>query len=102
MPGLALDPGDGCVGVGAAHDAQDGFVAVRGIFNGNEEGGPLGLGDGVPAVWLEVGGVAGGGESVVKSGEIGGEVWKEEEVIVVEEAGFGRGRGHEQSARGWD
>lgn len=89
MPGLALDPGDGCVGIGAAHDAQDGFVAVRGIFNGNDEGGFLGLGNGIPAIWLEVGGVGGGGESVVKGceilgGEVGGEVWKEEEAIVIE------------------
>lgn len=77
MPGLALDPDEGCVGIGAAHDVQDGFVAVGRIFDRNEEAGLLGWRAGSPALWEEVGWVGRGGESAVEGcqvlcGEIGG------------------------------
>lgn len=66
MPGLALDPDDGRIRVGAANDAQDGFIAVGGIFDGDEEGGLFALGDGAPALGEVVGGVGGGGKGVVE------------------------------------
>ena len=93
MPGLGLDPDGGRVGVGTTDDVQDGFVAVGGVFDGDDEGGLFGLRDGAPTLWEEVGGVS-GGEGVVEGGEVlggevGGEVGEEEVVVVAEWKGSG-------------